>query len=88
MAGFTIDMTIAKDVHRTNIRIARKEKLEALDIEFVRALETGASTTEIATKKQTLRDMPADSAINAAGNETALKAHWDESALGTKPQYY
>ena len=39
MAGFTIDMTIAKDVHRNNIRIARKEKLEALDIEFNRALE-------------------------------------------------
>ena len=85
MAGFTIDMTIAKDVHRTNIRIARKEKLEALDIEFNRALETSADTTSIVSKKQALRDAPADSAIESAADTSALKAQWNTSILGPSP---
>ena len=85
MAGFTIDMTIAKDVHRTNIRIARKEKLEALDIEFNRALETSADTTSIVSIKQALRDAPADSAIESAADVTALKAQWNTSILGPSP---
>ena len=85
MAGFTIDMTIAKDVHRNNIRIARKEKLEALDIEFNRALETSADTTSIVSKKQALRDAPADSAIESAADAAALKAQWNTSILGTSP---
>ena len=85
MAGFTIDMTIAKDVHRTNIRIARKEKLEALDIEFNRALETSADTTSIVSQKQALRDAPADSGIASAANANALKAQWNTSILGASP---
>jgi len=85
MAGFTIDMTIAKDVHRNNIRIARKEKLEALDIEFNKALETSADTTSIVSKKQALRDAPADSAIESAADAAALKAQWNTSILGTSP---
>ena len=85
MAGFTIDMTIAKDVHRTNIRIARKEKLEALDIEFNRALETSADTTSIVSQKQALRDAPADSAIESAADTSALKAQWNTYILGPSP---
>ena len=85
MAGFTIDMTIAKDVHRTNIRIARKEKLEALDIEFNRALETSADTTSIVSQKQALRDAPADSAIESAADTSALKAQCNTSILGPSP---
>jgi hypothetical protein len=83
--GFGIDMAKAKEIHKEKIRLARKPKLAELDIEFQKALETGASTTDIVSKKQALRDAPADSAIDAATNEAGLKAQWNTSILGTSP---
>ena len=83
--GFGIDMAKAREIHKTNIRNARTPKLQELDVEFQRALETGASTTDIVAKKQALRDAPADSAINAATDEAGLKAQWNTSILGTSP---
>ena len=83
--GFGIDMAKAKEIHKTNIRIARTPKLQELDIEFQRALETGANTTDIVDKKQALRDAPANSAIEAASDTDALKAQWDSSILGDSP---
>jgi hypothetical protein len=83
--GFGIDMAKAKEIHKTNIRRARTPKLEELDVEFNKALETGANTTEIVAKKQALRDAPADSAIEAASDEAALKAQWNTSILGASP---
>ncbi len=80
-----IDMTKAKEIHKTNIRLARKDKLTELDIEFQKALETSASTTDIVSKKQALRDAPADSAIASADTEAKLKAQWNTSILGTSP---
>ena len=83
--GFGIDMAKAKEIHKTNIRAARAEKFKELDIEFQKALETGASTTDIVAKKQALRDAPADSAIASASNADALKAQWKTDILGTSP---
>ena len=83
--GFGIDMTKAKTIHKANIRNARTPKLAELDIEFQKALETGASTTDIVVKKQALRDAPADSAIDAATNTDQLKAQWKTDILGTSP---
>ena len=83
--GFGIDMAKAKEIHKTNIRQARQPLLQALDIEFQKALETGASTTDIVSKKQALRDAPADSAIDAATDEAGLKAQWNTSILGSSP---
>ena len=83
--GFGIDMAKAKEIHKNNIRIARKPKLAELDIEFQKALETGASTTDIAAKKQALRDAPADSGITNANDTDALKAQWKTDILGTSP---
>ena len=83
--GFSIDMAKAKEIHKTNIRRARTSKLAELDIEFQKALETGASTTDIAAKKQALRDAPADSAIESASDTAALKAQWNTTILGTSP---
>ena len=79
------DMTKAKEIHKTKIREARKSKITELDIEFQKALETSASTTDIVAKKQALRDAPADSAIASASNEAALKAQWNATILGTSP---
>ena len=83
--GFGVDMAKAREIHKTNIREARTPKLQELDIEFQKALETGASTTDIVAKKQALRDAPADSGIAAASDADALKAQWKADILGTSP---
>ena len=78
-------MTKAREIHKNKIREAREPLLNALDIEFQKALETGASTTDIVAKKNALRDAPADSAINSASDTNALKAQWNTSILGNSP---
>ena len=83
--GFGIDMAKAREIHKDKIRIARKPKLEELDIEFTKALETSSDTSAIVAKKQALRDAPADSGIAGASDDTALKAQWNTSILGTSP---
>ena len=83
--GFGIDMAKAREIHKTNIRNARTPKLAELDIEFQKALETGSSTTDIVSKKQALRDAPADSGIAAASDTDALKAQWKTDILGSSP---
>ena len=83
--GFGVDMAKAREIHKTNIRVARTPKLQELDIEFQKALETGASTTDIVAKKQALRDAPADSGIAAASDTDALKAQWKTDILGSSP---
>ena len=83
--GFGIDMAKAREIHKTNIRVAREPKLAALDVEFQKALETGSDTASIVSKKQALRDAPADSAIGSATTEAELKAQWNTSILGDSP---
>ena len=85
MSIISTDMAKAKELHKNNIRTAREIKLKELDVEFSKALETGASTTDIVAKKQALRDAPNDSAIDAASDEAALKAQWNTTILGTSP---
>ena len=85
MSIIKTDMTKAKAIHKDKIRVARQPKFLELDIEFTKALEAGTSTTDIAAKRQALRDAPADSAIDAATNETELKAQWNTHKLGTSP---
>ena len=79
------DMAKAREIHKTKIREARAPKLAELDIEFQKALETDASTTDIVSKKQALRDATADSAIASATTEAKLKAQWNTSILGDSP---
>ena len=85
MSIIKTDMAKAREIHKTNIRNARAPKLAELDVEFQKALETGASTTDIVAKKQALRDAPADSGIAAASDTDALKAQWKTDILGTSP---
>ena len=85
MSIIKTDMAKARELHKTNIRSARKDKLAELDIEFQKALETGASTTDIVAKKQALRDAPADSAIASASDEAGLKAQWNTGIFGASP---
>ena len=83
--GFGVDMAKAREIHKNKIREARAPKLAELDVEFQKALETGASTTDIVAKKQALRDAPADSGITSANSADALKAQWKTDILGTSP---
>ena len=85
--GSTIetDMTKAKALHKDEIRYARKAKLEELDIEFQKAQETSSDTSAIVSKKQVLRDAPADATINSAKTTDDLKAQWKTDILGPSP---
>ena len=83
--GFGVDMAKAKEIHKNYIRAARTPKLAELDIEFQKALESGADTKTIAAKKQALRDAPADSGIASANDVTQLKAQWKTDILGASP---
>ena len=83
--GFGVDMAKAREIHKTNIRIARTPKLQELDVEFQKAQEISADTSAIVAKKNALRDAPADSAIDAATDEAGLKAQWNTGILGTSP---
>jgi len=85
MSIIKTDMAKAREIHKDRIRNIRILKLAELDIEFQQALETGASTTDIVSKKQALRDAPADSGIASANTESELKAQWNTSILGNSP---
>jgi len=79
------DMDSAKVIFKDKVREARKPLLEEKDVELMKALESGASTTDIATAKDALRDAPAASAISSASTIAELKAAWDTSVLGDSP---
>lgn len=80
-----VNMDKARDIHRDKVRQARNPKLAAKDVEFQRALETGADTATIVSEKQALRDAPAAAAIDAATTPEELKAAWDSDLLGDSP---
>lgn len=81
----SVNMAKARDIHRQRVREARGPLLAAKDIEFQRALETGADTAAIVAAKQALRDAPAASAIDAALTPDELKQAWDAALLGASP---
>ena len=84
-AKLSIDMNVAKEMHKHQIRAARQAKLEALDIEFQRAVETSADTKDIVSKKQVLRDATAATDITNATSTDDLRKQWDSSILGSTP---
>ena len=69
-----IDMAAVRDIHRENLRQARKPLLDALDVDYMKALEQGGDTAAIAAQKQVLRDVTADPRIDAAATPDELKA--------------
>ena len=78
----TINISKAKDIWKDKIRFARKPKLEELDDEFIKAQETGSDTSAITTKKQELRDYPAQ--VDSATTTDEIKAVWNTDMLGDK----
>lgn len=57
--GIKIDIAKAKEITKDKLREKRKPLLEKLDVDFIKAQEIGADTTDIVTKKQKLRDATA-----------------------------
>lgn len=72
----TVNMDKAREIKKDMIRAERKEKLEALDVDFMRAVEAGdtAKQAEVSAKKQALRDATDDPAIASASTPDELKA--------------
>ena len=89
LSGSTIteDLTASKVIFKDKIREVRTPLLAEEDVVYMKALEAGDSSAQSAsvTKKNALRDAPANSAIANAGNITDLKAAWDTSTLGDSP---
>ena len=69
-SGFSTDITKAKEITKQKLRADRIPLLEAEDIKFQRALETGADTTDIVAEKQRLRDITND--VDAMTTEAQL----------------
>ena len=76
-----VNMTKARAIHLTEIRRVRNAELAKEDITFMRAVEAGDTSAQaaVATKKQTLRDIPATFDITT-GVDTPelLKAKWPD----------
>jgi len=69
-----VDMAAAKAIHKDNLRVERKPRLDALDVDYMKALEAGTGAAAIATQKTTLRNITEDSRIDAATTPDELKA--------------
>ena len=81
------DLATAKTMFKDKIREVRKPLLEAQDIAYMKALESGSSSAQTTAKneKTKLRDAPAASAITDAKTIAELKSAWDTDLLGASP---
>ena len=81
------DIDEAKKIFKDKIREVRKPLLEAQDVAYMKALESGSSSAKTTAKneKTQLRDAPAASAITNAKTIAELKAAWDTDLLGASP---
>jgi hypothetical protein len=70
-ADLSTDMDKARNIHRDKLRKLRAPKLAALDVELSR---NPSKFDEIDAKRQALRDVTADPAIDNAKTPEALKA--------------
>jgi hypothetical protein len=72
-----VNMAKARGVHMDKIRVMRNVQLDALDIPFMRAMETGdqREITRITELKQTLRDIPQTFDLTARTPQQ-LTARW------------
>lgn len=68
----TVNIDKAKDIWKDKLRADRAPLLSALDVQFQRALETGADTSAIVAEKQRLRDIT--TLVNTATTPDEIKA--------------
>lgn len=72
--GVKVDMPKAVEIQKEKLRAERAPLLEALDQEFMKALEKGADTTAIVAEKERLRDITKLKALSDATTPEELKA--------------
>ena len=70
--AINIDITKAREVHKEELRIERREKFKALDVLYMRAQEAGEDTSDIVEKKQLLRDVT--KSVDNKGTTETIKA--------------
>ena len=73
-----VNMTKARAIHLAEIRRVRNTELVKEDINMLKAIEAGdaAAQSTVATKKQTLRDIPATFSLDGYADPATLKAAW------------
>ena len=69
-----VDMPRAQEIFKDNLRRERQPLLEALDVEYMKAMERGEDTTAIVAQKVALRDITADARIASATTPEQLGA--------------
>ena len=69
--GIIVNIEKAKEITKDKLRAERKPLLEKLDVEFIKAQETGADTTAIVAEKQRLRDITTQ--VNSMNTVEELK---------------
>lgn len=69
--SITVNLNKAKEITKDRLRAERASLLQALDVQFQRALETSADTSAIVIEKQRLRDITA--LVDQAQNLDELK---------------
>ena len=57
--GIVVNIDKAKDITKDRLRQEREPLLATLDVQYMQAQEAGSDTSAIVTKKQQLRDAPA-----------------------------
>ena len=67
----TVNFEKAKTATADRLRKERMPKLQDLDVQYQRALETGADTADIVAQKHVLRDLPAQ--VDTCTTLTELK---------------
>lgn len=74
------DMSKAREIWREKMRRARKPKLEALDVDYQRADESGDNSkkAQIVAQKKKLRDITDLPSIESTQTPEELKAIWPE----------
>ena len=74
-----VDMAKARTIHMDVIRRAREKELAKEDVNYLKAIEGGDASAQaaVATKKQTLRDIPSAFDLTTGVTTTdQLKAKW------------
>lgn len=74
-SNLSVDMVKARGIHKNRLRDIRVPKMQILDVEYLRADERGdlVEKQRIALRKQILRDVTSDPAIEAASTPEQLK---------------
>jgi hypothetical protein len=74
--GIDIHTDKAREITKERLRAERKSLLEAQDVLFIKALETGADTSSIVAEKQRLRDITKIDHIDSLDDMKKIQARF------------